>query len=134
MQPKQTNIRISGVDIPVKKQVQYSLQYIFGIGPKLANDILKNAGVEPTKRAFDLTDAEVQKIRVLIEKDPEKYEGGLRQQIFQHIKRLKDIRCYRGIRHKVGLPVRGQRTRHNARTRKGKVKIAVGGLKKKETK
>ena len=130
----QSNIRILGIEIPVKKQIVYSLQYVYGVGHKVALDLLKQAGVEPTRRAEELTDSEVQKLKALIEKSPEKYEGGLRQQIFQHIKRLKDIRCYRGIRHKVGLPVRGQRTRSNARTRKGRVKLAVGGLKKKEAK
>lgn len=130
----QSNIRISGIEIPVKKQVVYSLQYIYGVGHKVALDVLNQAGVDPKKRAEELTDSEVQKVRVLIEKNPEKYEGGLRQQIFQNIKRLKDIRSYKGIRHKVGLPVRGQRTRSNARTRKGRVKLAVGGLKKKEAK
>ena len=130
----QSNIRILGVDLPVKKQVLYSLQYIYGVGKKAAEHILEQSGVDPLKRAQDLSDNEIQKIRVLIEKSPEKYEGGLRQQIFQNIKRLKDIRSYRGIRHKIGLPVRGQRTRSNARTRKGRVKLAVGGLKKKDLK
>lgn len=130
----QTNIRIMGVDLPVKKKIAFSLRYIYGIGPKIALDILNQAGVDSDKRAQELTDAEIQRIRMIIEKNPEKYEGGMRQQVFQHIKLLKDIRSYRGIRHKVGLPVRGQRTRHNARTRKGKVKIAVGGLKKKDLK
>jgi len=130
----QTNIRIMGIDIPMKKQILYSLQYIYGIGHKTSGNLLTQAGVKMDKRSFDLTDQEVQKIRTLIEKDPELYEGGLRQKVFQDIKLLKDIRCYRGIRHKVGLPVRGQRTRHNARTRKGKVKVAIGGLKKKDLK
>ena len=130
----QTNIRILGIDIPVKKQIMYSLRYIHGIGMTTSKRLCEEAQIEPTKRAQDLSDNEIQKLRSMIEKDPEKYEGGLRQGVFQHIKRLKDIRAYRGIRHKLGLPVRGQRTRHNARTRKGKVKVAVGGLKKKETK
>lgn len=130
----QTNIRILGIDLPVKKQIAYSLQYLYGIGYKVALDILKDCNVEPDKRAQDLSDAEVQRIRTYIEKDPERYEGGLRQKLFQDIKRLKDIRTYRGIRHRIGLPVRGQRTRSNARTRKGRVKIAVGGVKKKEAK
>jgi small subunit ribosomal protein S13 len=130
----QSNIRILGVDIPVKKQISFSLRYIYGIGPKVAKDILTQAGIDPLKRASELSDTEVQKIRSLIEKNPELYEGGLRQKVFQDIKRLKDIRSYRGTRHKIGLPVRGQRTRSNARTRKGRIKIAVGGVKKKELK
>jgi small subunit ribosomal protein S13 len=130
----QTNIRILGIELPVKKPILYSLQYLYGIGKKTAKDLLDQTNIEYTKRAHDLSDTEIQKLRMLIEKSPEKYEGGLRQQIFQDIKRLKDIRCYRGIRHKVGLPVRGQRTRSNARTRKGRVRMAVGGLKKKDTK
>ena len=130
----QKNIRILGIDIPVQKPILYSLQYLYGIGLKKSEEILKLCNIDPKKRSKDLTDAEVQKIRSLIESSPELYEGGLRQQVFQHIKRLKDIRSYRGIRHKIGLPVRGQRTRSNARTRKGRVRLAVGGLKKKEAK
>lgn len=122
-------VRIAGVEIPVEKQVKYSLQYIFGVGPTLSDKVLKFAKIEPTVRTKDLTDDEINKIRSYIEQNI-KVEGDLRQEVYQNIKRLRDIRSYRGIRHKLGLPVRGQRTRTNAKTRKGK-HIAVGGLKRK---
>lgn len=121
--------RILGVDIPNEKQTATALTYIYGIGHTSAKQILNATKVEGTKRAGDLTQAEIAKLYDYIEKNYT-IEGALKQRVFQNVKRLKDIRCYRGIRHKVGLPVRGQNTRKNARTRKGKG-IAVGGLKQK---
>lgn len=122
--------RISGVTIPSEKQVQVALTYIYGIGPKFATSILAAAKVEPTTRVKDLTEAEEQRIREIIDTDYT-VEGDLQRLVTNNIKRLKDINSYRGIRHKNGLPVHGQRTRTNARTRKGKG-IAVGGTQKKE--
>ncbi len=117
--------RIAGVVIPDDKQVQVSLTYIYGIGSKFARDILAAAKIEPTTRVKDLTEAEEQKLRDIIDKDYVT-EGDLQRLVTNNIKRLKDINAYRGLRHKAGLPTRGQRTRTNARTRKGKA-IAVGG-------
>ena len=117
--------RISGVVIPSEKQVQVALTYIYGIGPKAARDILAAAKIEPTTRVKDLTEAEEQKLRDIIDQDYVT-EGDLGRQVANNIKRLKDINAYRGLRHKAGLPTRGQRTRTNARTRKGKA-VAVGG-------
>ncbi len=117
--------RIAGVDVPEKKKMRYSLRYIYGIGPKFADDILAEAGIDPAKRASELTDQEVSQITAAIDAG---YivEGALRRQIQQHIQRLRNIRCYRGDRHRRGLPVRGQRTRCNARTRKGRRKTVAG--------
>ena len=117
--------RIAGVVIPDDKQVQVSLTYIYGFGSKFARDILAAAKIEPTTRVKDLTEAEEQKLRDIIDKDYVT-EGDLQRLVTNNIKRLKDIGSYRGLRHKNGLPTRGQRTRTNARTRKGKA-IAVGG-------
>ena len=117
--------RISGVVIPSEKQVQIALTYIYGIGPKHSRDILAAAKIEPTTRVKDLTEAEEQKLRDIIDNDYVT-EGDLGRMVANNIKRLKDINAYRGLRHKAGLPARGQRTRTNARTRKGKA-IAVGG-------
>ena len=117
--------RISGVVIPSEKQVQVALTYIYGIGPKHASTILAAAKVEPTTRVKDLTEAEEQKIRDIIDADYV-VEGDLQRLVTNNIKRLKDVNAYRGLRHKNGLPTRGQRTRTNARTRKGKA-VAVGG-------
>ena len=117
--------RISGVVIPAEKQVQIALTYIYGIGPKHSRDILAAAKIEPTTRVKDLTEAEEQRIREIIDKDYVT-EGDLQRLVQNNIKRLKDINAYRGLRHKSGLPTRGQRTRTNARTRKGKA-VAVGG-------
>ena len=117
--------RISGVVIPNEKQVQIALTYIYGIGPKFASTILAAAKVEPTTRVKDLTEAEEQRIREIIDKDYTT-EGDLQRLVQNNIKRLKDVNAYRGLRHKAGLPTRGQRTRTNARTRKGKA-VAVGG-------
>ena len=121
--------RIAGVTIPTDKQVLIALQYIYGIGPKSAATILAAAKVEPTTRVKNLTEAEEQRIRDIIDKDYT-VEGDLQRLVGNNIKRLKDIKSYRGLRHNAGLPVRGQRTRTNARTRKGKA-IAVGGAQKK---
>ncbi len=117
--------RIAGVDIPDNKKIRYSLRYVYGIGPKSADAILGEAGVDAGKRARELTDQEVGQIASIIDSG---YiiEGALRRQVQQHIQRLKDIRSYRGDRHRRGLPVHGQRTRCNARTRKGKKKTVAG--------
>ncbi len=117
--------RISGVVIPSEKQVHVALTYIYGIGPKHSDAILAAAKVKPTTRVKDLTEAEEQRIRDIIDKDYVT-EGDLQRLVQNNIKRLKDINAYRGLRHKAGLPTRGQRTRTNARTRKGKA-VAVGG-------
>ena len=117
--------RISGVVIPSEKQVQIALTYIYGIGPKHSSTILAAAKIEPTTRVKDLSEAEEQRIRDIIDKDYVT-EGDLQRLVTNNIKRLKDVNAYRGLRHKAGLPTRGQRTRTNARTRKGK-SVAVGG-------
>ena len=117
--------RIAGVDIPDKKRVLFALQYVHGIGPKFAKDILTEAGVDPDKRAGQLTDQETSSITTVID-GGYIVEGALRRQTSQHIQRLRDIRSYRGERHRKGLPVRGQRTRSNARTRKGRKKTVAG--------
>lgn len=117
--------RIAGVVIPTEKQVQIALTYIYGIGPKRASSILAAAKIEPTTRVKDLTEAEENKIREIIDSEYT-VEGDLQRLVTNNIKRLKDINAYRGLRHKAGLPTRGQRTRTNARTRKGRA-IAVGG-------
>jgi small subunit ribosomal protein S13 len=109
--------RIAGVDLPRDKRIEIGLTYIFGIGRSRANEILKKANVNPDTRVKDLTEAEVNALRSVV--DEYTVEGDLRREIALNIKRLKEINCYRGIRHKRGLPVRGQRTRTNARTRKG---------------
>ena len=117
--------RISGVVIPAEKQVQVALTYIYGIGPKHASTILAAAKIEPTTRVKDLTEAEEQKLREVIDRDYTT-EGDLQRLVTNNIKRLTDVNAYRGLRHKAGLPTRGQRTRTNARTRKGRA-VAVGG-------
>jgi small subunit ribosomal protein S13 len=117
--------RISGVVLPAEKQVQIGLTYIYGIGPKHASTILAAAKIEPTTRVKDLTEAEEQKIRDIIDAEYT-VEGDLQRLVANNIKRLKDVNAYRGLRHKSGLPTRGQRTRTNARTRKGRA-VAVGG-------
>lgn len=121
--------RIANVTIPTEKQVQISLTYIYGIGPKFAKEILEAAKVDPTTRVKDLTEAELTKIRNVIDKEYT-VEGDLQRIVTNNIKRLKDIGAYRGLRHKNGLPSRGQRTRTNARTKRGK-RVAVGGTQKK---
>ena len=117
--------RIAGVVIPAEKQVQIALTYVYGIGPKFARDILAAAKVEPTTRVKDLTETEEQRLREVIDSNYT-VEGDLQRLVTNNLKRLKDINAYRGLRHKAGLPVNGQRTRTNARTRKGRA-IAVGG-------
>ena len=110
--------RVFGVDIPGKKRVEYSLRYIYGIGPALAREIVEAANIAPLKKADDLTDEEISKITTLLQ-TKYKIEGDLRREVSQNIRRLISINCYRGSRHRKGLPVWGQRTRTNARTRKG---------------
>lgn len=117
--------RIANVTIPSEKQVWIALTYVYGIGRTTSKAILAEAKIEPTTRVKDLTEAEVQKINDLVGKDAT-VEGDLKRLVTNNIKRLKDINSYKGVRHKAGLPVNGQRTRTNARTRKGKA-IAVGG-------
>lgn len=114
--------RIAGVDLPKEKRVEIGLTYVYGIGRKSANDILVKAGVNPDTRVRDLTDEDEAKIRDVIDKDGYVVEGDLRRMVALNIKRLVEINCYRGTRHRKGLPVRGQRTKTNARTRKGPVK------------
>jgi small subunit ribosomal protein S13 len=111
--------RIAGVDLPKAKRIEIGLTYVFGIGRKTANDILTAAGVNPDTRVKDLTDAEEAKIREVIDANGYMVEGDLRRETALNIKRLIEINCYRGIRHRKGLPVRGQQTKTNARTRKG---------------
>ena len=117
--------RIAGVDIPREKQVQISLTYIFGVGNTTAKKVLEGSDIDPTTRVKDLTEAEVMKIRAFIDENV-KTEGDLRRQVSQDIKRKMEIGCYQGIRHRRGLPVRGQRTHTNARTRKGPRKTVAG--------
>ncbi len=121
--------RILGVDIPREKRVEIALTYVFGVGLYTSQKVLKDAQISPDKRAKDLTEKEVSMITTLLQKSV-KTEGDLRRDIAQNIKRLMDIRSYRGNRHSRGLPVRGQRTHTNSRTRKGKRKT-IGGLNKK---
>ena len=123
--------RIAGVDIPKEKKIYVSLGYIYGIGRKNSLDILKSAKISPDVRAKNLTDEEASRIAAIIQKDY-KVEGNLRRDLALNIKRLMDIQSYRGSRHKKSLPVRGQRTRTNARTRKGPKKT-IGAQRKKET-
>ncbi len=110
--------RIAGIDLPVQKRIVISLQYIYGIGQKTAHDIVTRANIDLTTRTKDLTEEQTRKIREIIESDF-KVEGDLRREVTMNIKRLMDLGCYRGLRHRKGLPVRGQRTHTNARTRKG---------------
>lgn len=124
-------IRIVGVDIPQNKRGEIALTYIYGIGRSSANKILKEAGVDRNIKAKDWTDEQVAKIREIISSNY-KVEGDLRGEVQMNIKRLMDIGCYRGVRHRIGLPVRGQSTKNNARTRKGRKKTVAN--KKKATK
>ena len=117
--------RISGVDIPADKKIRISLRYIYGVGPTNALAILKEAGIDPERRAKDLNEDELAKIIGIIDRGI-LVEGALRRQIQQNIARLRDISSYRGVRHRRSLPVRGQRTRSNARTRKGPRKTVAG--------
>ena len=120
--------RISGVNIPTNKKINVALTYIFGIGSKIAGDICHEASIDITKRVSELKDDDLNKIRDLIDKK-HVVEGDLRRKISLDIKRLNDLGCYRGLRHRKKLPVRGQRTHTNARTRKGKA-VAIAGKKK----
>jgi len=117
--------RLLGVDIPGNKPTHISLRYLYGVGPTIALELCRKAGVDPQVRAKDLREDELARLAVLLDKDYV-VEGQLRRQVNQNIQRLKDIGCYRGIRHRRGLPVRGQRTRTNARTRKGPKKTVAG--------
>jgi small subunit ribosomal protein S13 len=121
--------RIAGIDLPREKRVEVALTYIYGIGLKTSQNILSQAGLSPDLRVKELTEDHEKKIRDAIDTLGIKVEGDLRREVSAHIKRLMDIGCYRGIRHRRGLPVRGQRTKTNARTRKGPKKT-VGGKKK----
>lgn len=117
--------RIAGIDVPDRKKIYYALQYIHGIGPKFARDILAEAKVNPDLRANEVDEQALAQINAIIDANY-LVEGALRRQVSQNIQRLKDIRSYRGERHRKGLPVRGQRTRSNARTRKGRKKTVAG--------
>jgi small subunit ribosomal protein S13 len=117
--------RIEGVDLPRNKRIDIGLRYIYGIGPKTANDILDATGVDPTIRVKDLPETEVTKLRDYIAQNL-KVEGDLRREVQMNIKRLVEIGCYRGLRHRRNLPLRGQNTRTNARTRKGPKKTVAG--------
>jgi small subunit ribosomal protein S13 len=123
--------RIAGIDLPRDKRIDIGLRYIYGIGPTTSKQILAQVNIDPAKRVRDLDESEVGRLNTLIT-NHFKVEGDLRREVAQNIKRLMDIGCYRGLRHRKGLPVRGQRTRTNARTRKGPRKTV--GAKKKETK
>ena len=116
--------RVTGVDLPKNKRLDIALRYIYGIGPVFSDAIIKELGLDPAKRVKDLTEAEVNQINNLITKEY-KVEGDLRREVAQNIRRLKDIKSYRGLRHKNNLPCRGQRTKTNARTRRGKRSIAI---------
>ena len=120
--------RIAGVNLPDKKRVEFALRYIYGIGPTRAGKICSELGIPAEKRVFDLSDDDVLKIREIIDRDYQ-VEGDLRRTVNMSIKRLMDLGCYRGFRHRKGLPVHGQRTHTNARTRKGKA-TAIPGKKK----
>ncbi len=117
--------RMMGVDIPNDKQVQYSLTYLYGVGLYVAREVCEKLSIDPNRRASDLTEEELSRISTMLERDYT-VEGPLRRQVTQNISRLREIKCYRGVRHRVGLPVRGQRTKTNARTRKGPRKTVAG--------
>jgi small subunit ribosomal protein S13 len=121
--------RISGVDLPKNERVEVGLTRIFGIGRASSQKILAGTGTDPQVRVKDLTDDQIVKIRTAIEREY-RVEGDMRREVTGHIKRLMDIGCYRGLRHRSGLPVRGQKTKTNARTRKGPKKAAVAGKRK----
>ena len=121
--------RIAGINIPLNKRVEIGLTYIYGIGRPTSNEILAQLGIEQDRKVRDLTDDEVSKLRDIIDRDY-MVEGDLRRERSQNIKRLMEIGCYRGLRHRRGLPVRGQNTKTNARTRKGPKRMQVAGKKK----
>jgi len=127
--------RIAGIDLPRNKRVEVGLTYIYGIGRSRSNEILRKAGIDPNKRVKDLTETEVSRLREVIDREY-MVEGDLRREVQMNIKRLIEIGCYRGLRHRMNLPVRGQRTRTNARTKRGPRKTVPGrgrrrGMKKK---
>jgi len=124
--------RISGVDLPKDKKIEIGLTYIYGIGPSSAKKILAEAGIDPTTKSGNITESDIVKIRAILDRDYT-VEGDLRRDVTMHIKRLMDIGSYRGLRHRRGLPARGQRTKTNARTRKGPKKSAMSGRGKKKT-
>ncbi len=117
--------RILGIDIPNDRKIVISLTYLYGVGGQTARELCHKAAVDPDKKARDISDQEISRLTAILERDYV-VEGPLRRQVQQNINRLRDIRCYRGIRHRVGLPVRGQRTKTNARTRKGPKKTVAG--------
>ncbi len=117
--------RIAGVNVPAQKRVEIALRYIYGVGPKFSAEICAKAGISSAQRVFQLTEAELSKIREVIDRDYQ-VEGDLRRLVSMNIKRLVDLGCYTGLRHRKKLPVRGQRTHTNARTRKGKAKPIAG--------
>ena len=121
--------RISGINIPLNKRVEIGLTYIYGIGRSTSNELLAELGIEPDRKVRDLTEDEVSRLRDAIDRDLT-VEGDLRRERSQNVKRLMEIGCYRGLRHRRGLPVRGQRTKTNARTRKGPKRMQVAGKKK----
>ena len=121
--------RIAGINIPLNKRVEIGLTYIYGIGQSTSSHILAELGIEPDRRVRDLTDDEVSKLRDIIDRD-HVVEGDLRRERSQNVKRLMEIGCYRGLRHRRGLPVHGQNTKTNARTRKGPKRMQVAGKKK----
>ncbi len=124
--------RIAGVDLPNHKQIVYALPYLYGVGRKLAREICARTGIPETKKTEELTEADIKKIRDLLEADEYRVEGDLRREVQMNIKRLMDLGCYRGLRHRRGLPVNSQRTHTNARTRKGPRKgiLSRGGPRK----
>ena len=117
--------RLMGVDIPNDKQIQYSLTYLFGVGLNVARDVCEKLGIDPTRPASDIQEEDLGRIAALLERDYT-VEGPLRRQVAQNISRLREIKSYRGMRHRAGLPVRGQRTKTNSRTRKGPRKTVAG--------
>ncbi len=123
--------RIAGVDLPKEKKIEIGLTYIYGIGPASSKKILAEAGIDPTTKSGNLTESDIVKIRTILDRDYT-VEGDLRRDVTMHIKRLMDIGSYRGLRHRRGLPARGQRTKTNARTRKGPKKSAMAGRGKKK--
>lgn len=122
--------RIAGVDLPRNKAVLYAIQSIYGIGPKFATEIIEKAALDPRAKIAELSDDQIAKLRNVIDEDY-MVEGDLRREIYSNIRRLYEINCYRGLRHRRGLPVHGQNTRTNARTRKGKAKTVAGKKKAK---
>ncbi|HUI44745.1 MAG TPA: 30S ribosomal protein S13 [Nitrospirota bacterium] len=124
--------RIAGVDLPKDKRIEIALTYIYGIGPTSAKKILSESGIDPNMKSSNLTESDIVKIRTILDRDYT-VEGDLRRDVTMHIKRLMDIGSYRGLRHRRGLPARGQRTKTNARTRKGPKKSAMSGRGKKKS-